>query len=54
MHCCVRGTKHKYAICRPILKNIWPLKMGTNLTQDEITSLEEIGFILNECLPLIP
>jgi hypothetical protein len=28
--------------------------MGPNLTQDEITSLEEIGFVFNECLPMIP
>jgi hypothetical protein len=48
MNCCVGNTKRKYALDRPIAPKIWPLQVETNLTQDEIKSLEEARFVLNK------
>jgi hypothetical protein len=47
MNRCVGGTKHKYALDRPIVLEIWPIKVETNLTQDEIKFLQEMRFVLN-------
>jgi hypothetical protein len=44
---CVGDTKHKYALDRPTILEIWLIKAETNLTIDEIKSLEEVGFVLN-------
>jgi hypothetical protein len=44
---CGGGTKHKYALDKPAILEIWPNKVETNLTQDEIKSFEEVGFVLN-------
>ncbi len=54
MNCCARGIDHKYAASKPIVLDIWNVQMGTNLKQDEVTSMEEVGFIFNECPPMIP
>jgi hypothetical protein len=47
MNCCVDGTKHKYALDILAILEIWPIKLETNMTQDEIKFLEEAGFVLN-------
>jgi hypothetical protein len=47
MNCCVSGTKCKYALDRPIVLEIWFIKVETNLTINEIKSFEEEGFVLN-------
>jgi hypothetical protein len=47
MNRCVGGMKHKYALDRPIVLEIWLVKAKTNITTDEIKSLEEVGFVLN-------
>jgi hypothetical protein len=39
MNQCIGSTKCKYALDRPIILEIWPIKVETNLTQDEIKSL---------------
>jgi hypothetical protein len=41
MNCCVGNTKHKYGMDTPVVSKIWPDQVETNLTQDEIKSLEE-------------
>jgi hypothetical protein len=43
----VGDTKCKYALDRPNVLEIWLIKVETNLTIDEIKSLEEVGFVLN-------
>ncbi len=49
---CVGDTKHKYALDRPTILEIWLIKAETNLTIDEIKSLEEVGFVLNRKWPI--
>jgi len=39
--------KHKYALDRAVVPEIWLIQVETDLTQDEIKSLEEVGFVLN-------
>jgi hypothetical protein len=41
-----------YALDRPIVLVIWPIQVETNLTQDEIKSLEEAKFVLNRRQPI--
>jgi hypothetical protein len=45
MNCYVGSVKHKYALDRPFVLEIWPIQVETNLTQDEIKSLEEASFV---------
>ncbi len=40
----VNGTIWKYVIARPSIPTKWPIQKGTNLTQKEVTTLEEVGF----------
>ncbi len=54
MNHCVGGINHKYVACKPIVLDIWNVQMGTNLKQDKVTFMEEAGFVLNECPPMIP
>jgi hypothetical protein len=54
MNYCVGGTKHKYALDRWVILEIWPIQVETNLTQDEIKSLEEVGFVMNKWQPMFP
>ncbi len=48
MNCCASGTMHKYMLVKPIILEIWHVRKGTNLTQDEIKPLEKASFIFNE------
>ena len=43
---CVSDTKKKYVLDWPIEPNTWPVKMGTNLSRDEVLALEDAGFQL--------
>jgi hypothetical protein len=54
MNCCVGGINHKYVASKPIVLDIWNVQMGMNLRQDEVTFMEEAGFVFNECPPMIP
>jgi hypothetical protein len=47
MNCCVGNTKRKYALDSLAISEIWPIKIETNITQDEIKFLEEARFVLN-------
>ncbi len=38
------GTIRKFAIVRHVVLTIWPIQEGTNLTQNEATTLKEVGF----------
>jgi hypothetical protein len=41
---CIAKTLQKFIIARLVVPIIWPIQEGTNLTQKEVTSLEEAGF----------
>jgi hypothetical protein len=41
---CVGGTLQKFVIVRHIVPIVWPIQKGTNLTQNEFTTLKEVGF----------
>jgi hypothetical protein len=44
---CVGGTSRKYAFDRPTLPSLWLVQEGTNLTQIEVLTLEEVGFLFS-------
>jgi hypothetical protein len=46
--------KHKYALDRLAISEIWPIQIETKFTQDEIKSLEEVRFILNKWQSMFP
>ncbi len=46
--CCVGRTSRKYALDRLTLPSLWPMQEGENLTQIEMVTLEEAGFLLLE------
>jgi hypothetical protein len=41
---CVKGTKRRWMKSRPDVPNIWPVKIGTNLSRKEIVDLEQASF----------
>jgi hypothetical protein len=46
--CCVNGIKNKYVLDWPIIPNTWPVKIGTNLSREEVLALEDVGFQLQQ------
>jgi hypothetical protein len=48
MNRCVGDTTLNHIIDKPVIPTIWPRKTSTNLTKDEIISLEEVGFVINK------
>jgi hypothetical protein len=38
----------------PIVPKIWHVQEGTNLTQNKVRSLEEVGFVINKCRSIQP
>jgi hypothetical protein len=51
---CVKGTIRKWVQSKPAVPEIWPVKLGTNLTSEEVLALEHAGFRLAERPPLAP
>jgi hypothetical protein len=47
---CVKGTKRRWMKSRPDVPNVWPMKIGTNLSRKEILDLEHAGFQLSQLL----
>ena len=43
---CVKGTKRRWVKSKPEVPNVWPVKIGTNLSRKEILDLEQAGFQL--------
>jgi len=41
------GMKRNYAIDKLVISSIWPMREGSNLSQDEVKSLEEASFVFN-------
>jgi hypothetical protein len=51
---CVKGTKQRWVKSRPDVPNVWPVKIGTNLSRKEILDLERVGFQLPQCAVISP
>ena len=49
---CVLGPEAKWIINYPDVPDKWPVKLGTNLCQSEISALESGGFVLDDRIPL--
>jgi len=37
-----------YCVNKPLVPSTWPMQVGTDLIQFEVTTLEEVGFVLCE------
>jgi hypothetical protein len=46
IECCVKGTRQKWVQSRSDIPNIWLVKIGSNLSKNEILDLERAGFQL--------
>jgi hypothetical protein len=51
---CVKGTKRRWVKSRPNVPNVWPVKIGTNLSRKEILDLEHVGFQLLQRVVISP
>jgi hypothetical protein len=51
---CVKGTKRRWMKSRPDIPNVWPVKIGTNLSKKEILDLKHTGFQLPERAVISP
>ncbi len=38
------GIVQKLALIRPTILTLWPIQESINLTQKDVTTLEEVGF----------
>jgi transposase-like protein len=41
---CLKGTRRRWVKSMPKVPNIWPVKIGTNLSRKEILDLKNAGF----------
>ena len=46
--CCVSDNKKKYVLDWPVVPNTLPVKVGTNLSRQEVLALEDVGFQLQQ------
>ena len=51
---CVKGSKRPFVVDWPAVPMTWPVKVGTNLTVQEVLALEEAGFQLQQRGALSP
>jgi hypothetical protein len=51
---CVKGTKRRWVVSVPNVPEVWPVKLGTNLTCKEILALENAGFRLPQRKEMTP
>ena len=51
---CVKGTRRRWVVSVPPIPEVWPVKLGTNLTCKEILSLENASFRLPRRKVLTP
>ncbi len=54
MNWCMGNTKQNHVIDRLVVPTIWPMKVETNLMQDEMIFVEEVRFVLNKQLHVFP
>jgi hypothetical protein len=51
---CVKVTRPKWVQLRPDIPSIWPVKIRTNLSTNEILDLESASFQLPQCAVISP
>jgi hypothetical protein len=51
---CVKGTMCRWVKFRPNVPNVWPMKIGTNLSRKEILDLEHTGFQVPQHAVIFP
>ena len=51
---CLSGSIKKYVLNWPILPNMWPVKISTNLSKDKVVTFEDVGFQLQQREVLFP
>ena len=51
---CVSGNKKKHVLDWHVVPNIWPVKIGTNFSRQEVLALKDIGFQLQQREALSP
>ena len=51
---CVKGSKKKWVFDWPNLPKVWPVKVGTNLTREEVFALEDAWFQLQQKYAMSP
>jgi hypothetical protein len=50
----VKDTKRRWLKSKPDVPNVWPVKIGTNLSRKEILDLEHAGFQLSQRVVISP
>ena len=45
---CVNGSMNNYLLDWPIVPNTWPVKIGTNLSKEDVLTFEGAGFQLQQ------
>ena len=50
---CVSGSKNEYVLDWPIGPNTWPVKIGTNLSREEVQTYPSLKPLLEYPLPYI-
>lgn len=48
INCYMKGSKKKWVFSWPNLPTVWMMKVGANLTRDEVCALEDVGFQLQQ------
>jgi hypothetical protein len=51
---CIKGTKRRWVKSKPDVPNVWPVKIGINLSRKEILDLEQAGFQLPQRAVISP
>jgi hypothetical protein len=51
---CISGTKKIYVLDWLIVSNTWPVKIGTNLSREDVLAFENAGFQLQQMKALSP
>jgi hypothetical protein len=54
IECCIKGTKWRWVKSKLDVPNVWPVKIGTNLSKKEILDLERAGFQLPQRAVISP
>ena len=48
LQACIKDTRSRSIVHYPALPSVWPIALGTKLTQSEIDDFEASGFVLND------
>ena len=48
LQACIKDTRSRSIVHYPALPRVWPIVLGTKLTQSEVDDFEALGFVLND------